>query len=122
MKVLLGIEGTDDSLEALRRTVERVTDVGDDLTVAILNDPEARRSMDEIESAVREALAETECDADVLRVQGNPGSRLVEIAETEDFDRIVLGGGQQSPMGKIRLGPTPEFVILNSHVTVTLIR
>lgn len=122
MKVLLGIQGTDDSLEALHRTVERIKEVGDDLTVAILNDPESRRSTDEIESAVREALQAEACEASVRRVQGNPGSRLVEIAETEDFDRIVLGGGQQSPMGKIRLGPTAEFVILNSHVTVTLIR
>ncbi|MFW6385472.1 MAG: universal stress protein [Halodesulfurarchaeum sp.] len=122
MKLLLGIEGTDDSLDALHRTVERVQDVGDDLTVAILNNPESRRSTDEIEAAVREALETAECDATVERVQGNPGSRLVEIAEKEGFDRIVLGGGQQSPMGKIRLGPTTEFVILNSHVTVTLIR
>ncbi|MFB6114447.1 MAG: universal stress protein [Halodesulfurarchaeum sp.] len=122
MDVLLGIVGTDDSLEALHRTVERVKEVGDDLTVAILDDPESERSMDEIEEAVRESLTAAECEATVRRVQGNPGSRLVEIAEVEGFDRIVLGGGQQSPMGKIRLGPTTEFVILNSHVTITLIR
>ena len=122
MKILLGIGGTDNSLEALHRTVERVTEVGDDLTVAILNDPESIRSTEEIESAVREALEASGCEAEVRTVQGDPGSKLVEIAEHEGFDRIVLGGGQQSPMGKIRLGPTPEFVILNSHVSVTLIR
>lgn len=122
MKVLLGIGGADDSLAALHETVERVQEVGDHLTVAILNNPESARSMDEVEQAVREALDETDCDASVRRVEGDPGSQLVEIAEREDFDRIVLGGGQQSPMGKIRLGPISEFVLLNSHVSVTLVR
>jgi nucleotide-binding universal stress UspA family protein len=122
MKILLGIGGTDDSLEALEKTVVRANAVGDDLTVAILNDPESDSSPAEIKAAVRETLAKTDCTAELRLVDGDPGSRLVEIAETEGFDRIVLGGGQQSPMGKIRLGPTPEFVILNSHVSVTLIR
>jgi nucleotide-binding universal stress UspA family protein len=35
---------------------------------------------------------------------------------------VVIGGGEQSPMGKIRLGHIAEFVLLNSHVTVTLVR
>lgn len=122
MKLLLGIGGSDDSLDALHETVARVQEAGDDLTVAILDNPESDRSMDEIEHAVREALGETQCDADIRRVEGDPGSQLVEIAEREGYDRIVLGGGQQSPMGKIRLGPISEFVLLNSHVTVTLVR
>lgn len=122
MKLLLGIGGSDDSLDALHETVSRVQEAGDDLTVAILDNPESDRSMDEIEHAVREALGETQCDADIRRVEGDPGSQLVEIAEREGYDRIVLGGGQQSPMGKIRLGPISEFVLLNSHVTVTLVR
>lgn len=122
MKVLLGIGGADDSLDALHRTVDRVQEVGDELTVAIVNNPEADRSMDEVEYEVREALGEAQCEADVRRVEGDPGSRLVEIAANEGFDQIVLGGGQQSPMGKIRLGPIAEFVLLNSHVTVTLVR
>ncbi len=122
MKVLLGIGGADDSLQALHRTVDRVQEVGDELTVAIVNNPESQRSMDEIEHAVRDVLGDTQCSADIRRVEGDPGSRLVEIAAKEDFDEIVLGGGQQSPMGKIRLGPIAEFVLLNSHVTVTLVR
>lgn len=122
MKKLLGIGGSDDSLDALHETVARVQAVGDELTVAILNNPESDRSMDEIEHEVREALGEAQCTADIRRVEGDPGSQLVEIAEREDYDRIVIGGGQQSPMGKIRLGPISEFVLLNSHVTVTLVR
>ena len=122
MKVLLGVGGADDSLQALHRTVDRVQEVDDDLTIAIVDNPEADRTPDEIEEAVKEILSERECEAEIRRVEGDPGSRLVEIAESEGFDEIVLGGGKQSPMGKIRLGHISEFVILNSHVTVTLVR
>jgi len=59
---------------------------------------------------------------DVRTLSGDPGSELLDVAEREGFDQIVLGGGQRSPMGKIKLGHIAEFVLLNSHVTVKLVR
>lgn len=122
MKVLLGIGGSEDSLEALDRTVRRAQEAGDDLTVAVVENPESERAPDEVMAAVKEVLDDTSLEADIRRVSGDPGSRLVEIAESEGYEQIVLGGGSQSPMGKIRLGHIAEFVLLNSHVTVTLVR
>jgi nucleotide-binding universal stress UspA family protein len=122
MRVLLGIGGSDDALRALDATVARAVEAGDELTVAIVDNPASDRSPDEIDGLVRERLAETTLDATVRRVAGHPGSRLVEIAEDEGFDQIVLGGGQTSPMGKLQVGSIAEFVLLNSHVTVTLVR
>jgi nucleotide-binding universal stress UspA family protein len=122
MRVLLGIGGSDDSLTALERTVERARVAGDDLTVAVVENPEADASLGDVESRVRAALEEAAVDAEVRRVEGDAGSRLVEIAETEGFDLIALGGGQTSPMGKINLGQIAQFVLLNSHVSVTLVR
>ena len=122
MKTLLGIGGSDDSLRALEETARRAKSAGDDLTVAIVENPESDRGPDEVRTAVEDVLTETDLEASVRHVSGDPGSRLVEIAETEDFDHIVIGGGQRSPMGKIQLGHITEFVLLNSHVTVTLVR
>ena len=122
MDVLLGIGGSDDSLRALERTVERAQAAGDDLTIAILENPESDRGPDAIESEVREVLDRTGVAAEVRRVSGDPGSRLVDLAEREGFDQVVLGGGQRSPMGKIQVGSIAEFVLLNSPVTVTLVR
>ncbi|MGM0372172.1 MAG: universal stress protein [Halobacteriota archaeon] len=122
MKVLFGISTGSDSLEALHRTVERARDVGDELTVAVLEHPDDEGPIDEFEQSVREAITEELPAIDLRRVEGHPGSRLVELAESEGFDRIVLGGGEQSPMGKIRIGSIAEFVLLNSHVSVTLLR
>ncbi|MFC6989672.1 universal stress protein [Haloplanus sp. GCM10025708] len=122
MKLLLGVGGSEDSLTALERTVERVAETGDALTVVVLDNPTTDTPPSEIERQVREALDAAGVDAAVRRLDGDPGSRLVEVAEDEQYDRIVLGGGETSPMGKIKIGSIAEFVLLNSHVSVTLIR
>jgi len=122
MRILLGVGGSDESRQALHRTVERAVLAGDELTVAILAEVTEDRSVDDIESEVNTVLEENGLDADVRRIEGNAGSELVSIAEAEGFDRISLSGGTTSPMGKIQLTSTAEFVLLNSHVSVTLIR
>ncbi|GAD51974.1 universal stress protein family [Halarchaeum acidiphilum MH1-52-1] len=122
MKVLLGIGGSDDSLDALDRTVERAVEAGDELTVAVLDNPESERSADEVIDHATAVLEDAGLDADVRHITGDPGSELVQLAEREDFDQVALGGGERSPMGKIRLGHIAEFVLLNAPVTVTLVR
>ncbi|MDZ7849459.1 MAG: universal stress protein [Halodesulfurarchaeum sp.] len=122
MKVLFGLQAGSTSLETLERTVERVQSVGDELTVAVLEHPDGEGSVTETAAAVEDVVEGALPAAEIRQVEGHPGSRLVEIAESEDFDRIVLGGGEQSPMGKIRIGSVAEFVLLNSHVSVTLLR
>ncbi|KAB1193017.1 universal stress protein [Haloferax sp. MBLA0076] len=122
MKVLLGIGGSDDSIRALEKTVERTANADDDLTIAIVENPSVERSRDDIESKVSEVLSDLGIDATVRHLEGDPGSSLVDLAEDEGFDQLVLGGGETSPMGKIQIGSIAEFVLLNSHVTVTLVR
>ncbi len=125
MKVLLGIGGSDDSFEALSQVVERTAATGDDLTVAVVENPESDATADGVERRVREVVDGSPLAADgvdVRRLSGDPGPRLVELAEREDFDQLVLGGGQRSPMGKIAVGRIAEYVLVNARVTVKLIR
>ncbi|UPW02029.1 universal stress protein [Halorussus gelatinilyticus] len=122
MNVLLGIGGSDDSFRALEETVDRAQAAGDDLTVAILENPESDRDTEAIEARVFETLETADFAAGVRHLSGDPGSQLVDLAEREGFDQVVLGGGQRSPMGKIKLGHIAEFVLLNSPVSVKLVR
>ncbi|WP_135854952.1 universal stress protein [Halorussus salinus] len=122
MNVLLGIGGSDDSFRALEETVDRAQAAGDDLTVVILENPESDRETGTIETRVFETLEEADFAAEVRHLSGDPGSQLVDLAEREGFDQVVLGGGQRSPMGKIKLGHIAEFVLLNSPVSVKLVR
>jgi nucleotide-binding universal stress UspA family protein len=122
MKVLLGVGGSDDSIRAAEQTVARAAVAGDELTVAVVENPSSDRSREEVTETVREILDAEGVDAEIRHLDGDPGSRLVETAESEGFDQIVLGGGETSPMGKINIGSIAEFVLLNSHVTVSLVR
>ncbi|MFC4990236.1 MULTISPECIES: universal stress protein [Saliphagus] len=122
MNVLLGIAGSDEGIEALEKTVERTLEAGDDLTVAVVDKPEAERSQEATVERAEVVLAEADLEATVRTLEGDPGSSLVDFAEHGGFDRLVIGGGTESPMGKIRLGPIAEFVLLNATTTVTLVR
>jgi nucleotide-binding universal stress UspA family protein len=123
MKILLGVGGSELSYHALDETIERADEAGDDLTIAIFDSEEVETTLEEIQERVEERLAASGFDADVRHIESDqPGGELVELAESEGFDRIVLGGGKRSPLGKIQLGSIVEFVLLNAQTPVTLIR
>lgn len=122
MKVLCGIGGSDDSLRALERTVARAVAAGDDLTIAIVDNPDSPRSPEELVEHAEEAATDAGIDAEIRRLEGDAGSQLVDVAEREGFEEIVLGGGKTSPMGKITIGSIAEFVLLNANTSVTLVR
>lgn len=122
MKVLLGIDGSGPSFDALDEALARAREAGDDLTVAVVDRDAVELTPDEIEARVRERLGESSVTAEVVHLEGHPGSRLVELADSEGFDRLQIGGGERSALGKIQLDETIEFVLLNSETTVTLVR
>ncbi len=122
MDLLLGIGGSEDSFRALEETLERASETGDSLTVAIVENPESETDVEEIRGRVEAALEAASFDAEIRTLSGHPGSQLLELAEREGYDRIVLGGGETSPLGKVELGSIAEFVLLNARTTVTLVR
>ena len=123
MEILLGVGGSELSYQALEETVERAQATGDTLTVAIFDNEEVSADDDEIRAQVEQRLTESDFDASIRHLEGDsPGSELISLAESEAFDRIVLGGGERSTLGKIQLGSIVEFVLLNSQTPVTLIR
>jgi nucleotide-binding universal stress UspA family protein len=122
MRVLLGVGGSELSSQALAKTVERAEEVGDDLTVAVFENEEVDRTQDDIEREVTAELNGADLEPTVRHIEDDPGGALVELAEREGFDRIVLGSGKRSTLGKIQLGSIAEFVLLNAQTPVTLIR
>jgi len=119
MKVLVGVDDSENAVGALDWALDRAAAAADEVTVVVVEE----ESGGAVESRVRERIASVNREVDVRHVgPTEAGSTLVSIAGREEFDEIVLGGGERSPMGKIRLGDVREFVILNADVTVTLVR
>jgi hypothetical protein len=52
MNVLLGVGGSDDGLTALDRTIARTVEAGDELTVAVVENPAAELSLEAVRDAV----------------------------------------------------------------------
>lgn len=120
MNILVGIDDTDRAFDMFERTVTRIEETGDDLTVAVVENDETDPAT--IERRVRTTLEGVDIEATVERITGDAGGELVEMANSEKFDRLVVDGGERTPTGKIRLDPTTEFVVLNAKTTVTLAR
>jgi nucleotide-binding universal stress UspA family protein len=120
MRVLVGIDDSNHGIKALESALERADETGDDLTVAVYAGP--GDSLEENEAAIRDRIETLGADVPVERIESEPGSGLVEMAERGDYDQIVISGGQRSPLGKIKLDNLHEFVLLNSRTTVKLVR
>lgn len=121
MRLLVGIDRSERAKAVLGAATARATDTGDELTVAVVETADGS-SIDQLKREVQEHLSARSIDADVQSFTGHAGSQLVEFAEQEGFDRLVIDGGQRSPLGKIQLEDVAEFVLLNATMTVTLVR
>ena len=122
MELLLGVGAGDDAGAALEAVVSRAREAGDDLTVAVYAEDVADGDVTAVEKRLRGHLDDLGFEARVERIEGDPGSQLVELADTGDYDRLVIPGGTRSPMGKVRLSDAAEFVLLNARSSVTLLR
>jgi len=122
MNVLLGIGGDERSLAVLSSFARRVRETGDDLTVALVDRTDGEADHEAAVERVRRHLDEAGFEADVRVLSGPAGSRLVEVAEREGYDRLVIPGGEPSPMGKIAPDGMEEYVLLNCRTSVTILR
>lgn len=123
MRVLVGIEGSEESAVVLSNALDRAAEAGDELTFAVFTKPSGDEAIEDIEETVRSAVAASDVEATITRLAGDdPASELVSLAERESFDQLVVGGGRDTPLGKRYLGRITEFVLLNAEVTVRLER
>ncbi len=69
---------------------------------------------------VNEILAEAGVDHEVRELSSPPADNIVELAEAEAVDEIVMGGRKRSPAEKLLLGSVTQSVIRNSEVPVVV--
>ncbi|MBP2251194.1 universal stress protein [Halarchaeum nitratireducens] len=68
------------------------------------------------------ALDEAEVDYTIRGEIGTHGERIVDLAETEDADLVIVGGRKRSPTGKAVFGSTAQEVMLSAPCPVTFVR
>lgn len=74
-------------------------------------------------SAAIDVLSDAGFDArpNGVHEDGRTADAILDVVDSADADRVYLYGRNRSPAGKAVFGSTPQRVILNSDVPVTIV-
>ncbi len=130
MKILVGYDGTNSAKEALNlaKTHAKLFNASVDVVTSMHKGTEQQR--EEIEQAERgleyaKSLFE---DSDItcnthLLIRGlSAGEDLVEFAAENQVDEIIVGVKRRSKVGKLLMGSTAQFVILQAGCPVVSVK
>jgi nucleotide-binding universal stress UspA family protein len=130
MKILVGYDGTNSSKEALNlaRTHAKLFGASVDVVTSMQKGTEQQR--EEIEQAERgleyaKSLFEDSnitCNTHLLIRGLSPGEDLVEFAADNQVDEIIVGVRRRSKVGKLLMGSTAQFVILQAGCPVVSVK
>lgn len=62
------------------------------------------------------------CETRLLVGEWSPGERLVQFAKEIEADAVVLGVRRRSKIGKLLMGSTAQYVILEAHCPVITVK
>lgn len=84
--------------------------------------PEAMRRVDRVETVRRaiDILDEEGVDHETRELSSPPAEGILDIADEEDINEIVMGGRKRSPAEKAILGSVTQTVILNADIPVVV--
>lgn len=71
---------------------------------------------------VKEAGEEIGVEVETVVLEGKPAEKIVEYAEENDIDLVVMGTTGKSGLDRILLGSVAERVVKLSHVPVLVVR
>lgn len=128
-RLLVAVDGSEPSMAALRHALEVFPDA--EITVV--------HAVDELEShygggtgadgdaepdffgSVEEIAADLDVPVETRVISGTPASAIVEFAEEENVDGIVVGSEGRSGVSRMLLGSVAETITRRSPVPVTIV-
>lgn len=128
MKIMVGYIDTPEGRAALDRAAEEARLRSAHLVVvhSMRGDEDAREFITSRRqlAQLEERLATAGIDHEIRQLaRGVPaGEDLVEFAEAEEIDLIVIGVRRRSPVGKLVLGSNAQDVILNADCAVLAVK
>ncbi|WP_232702853.1 universal stress protein [Halobacterium wangiae] len=140
-RILVPIDGSEQAQDALEYALEEFE--SDDITVINVIDPieagytaqatvpgyseewfeQAKSAADDLFEAANETAAEYgNGPLDTATEVGRPSRTIVEYAEENGFDHIVIGSHGRAGVTRILLGSVAESVVRRSPMPVTIVR
>ena len=137
MRVLVATDTSPTSAGAERAGIELASLVGASLILLSVIDPSRLRlpgglfhtRVDQVRAERESALARVVADARRLGVaaqfliwEGEPGASVVDAAEAESADVVVIGSHARGPIGRLLLGSVSRYVVEHERRPVIVIR
>ena len=130
MKILIGYDGTNSAKEALNlaKSHAKVFGASVEVVTSMQKGTESERKV--IERAERgleyaKSLFEKDgiaCNTHLLIRGLSAGEDLVEFANENQIDQIVVGVKRRSKVGKLLMGSTAQYVILQAECPVITVK
>ena len=130
MKILVGYDGSNVSKEAVSLAQQHAMTFNAEIIIAhsMVGGPEVPRKDFEIAENTlqyeknRLLDAKIKCES-ILSVRGlEAGEDLVQLADENKVDEIIIGVRRRSKVGKLLFGSTAQFVILNAPCPVVSVK
>jgi nucleotide-binding universal stress UspA family protein len=130
MKILVGYDGTNAAKEALSLAKVHAKAFGGTVNIVTSMEKGTEGQREEIEQAERglewakSAFEENDIDCQThLLIRGlMPGEDIVQFAEENKVDEIIVGVKRRSKVGKLLMGSTAQYVILKSACPVVSVK
>ena len=130
MKILVGYDGTNAAKEALNLAKMHAKSFGAEVNIVTSMEKGTENEREDIEQAER-GLAwaksvfdenDIPCNTHLLIRGLSPGEDLVQFAAETKADEILVGVKRRSKVGKLLMGSTAQFIILNADCPVVSVK
>ncbi len=130
MKILVGYEESRVAEAALKLALKHARAFGADIFIMTSLEQSHELQIDDIEE-VEDKLEELKiaykiddlhCETYAMVSLLTPGENLVEFAQENDIDEIVIGVKKRSKVGNLVFGSNAQYVILNAPCPVVTVK
>jgi len=123
MKILVGLDGSDYSTWALMEAISIAKKFSGNITVITVYKRGNKDSAEKTQLKARQLLEEEKIDSRLLSILGsNPSRALVDAAETEKFDLIVVGSRGLGSAASFILGSVSKQVVSKANCDVLVVK
>ena len=130
MKLLVGYDGSNSAKEALNLAKIHAKAFGASVAVVTSMEKGTEGQREDISQAekglewAKSLFEENEIDCDThLLIRGlSPGEDIVEFAKENQVDEVVVGVKRRSKVGKLLMGSTAQYIILQAPCPVVSVR
>lgn len=129
MKIMVGFDGSISSSDALGVAEKHAKAFKGKIELVTSMEKGTESQREEIEAAEKDLEKEKKrlkgegipCQTHLLIRGLSPGEDLIEFAEENEVEEIVIGIRRKSKVGKLVFGSTAQFVILTSSCPVVTV-